>query len=129
MIRIVFNNLEESQLVRDTAIQKIHATVDRFPDLIDHRMTLTLSMDNSPTKPGPDLFTVKLRIVGKKYSNIFLEKSATNLYIALADVVEHALERLNRFGDKKRVKQRNRERKLLKQNRTQQGDSYEKNSI
>lgn len=129
MIRIIFKNLEESELARDAAIERIQATVDRFPDLEGHRMTLTLSMDNSPLKPGPDLFKVKLRIVGKKYNNIFLEKSAISLYIALADVVEHALERLNRFGDKQRVKQRNRERKLLKQSRTQQGDGYEENSI
>jgi ribosome-associated translation inhibitor RaiA len=127
MIRIVFKNLEESELAKEATLERMQTTIDRFPDLKNHRITVTLSMDNSPLKPGPDVFKVKMIIVGKKYEQIALEKSAMSLYVALADVVEHALERLNRFGDKKRVKQRNHERRLLHKLHTQEGEMYEKN--
>ncbi len=114
MIHIVFKNLQESELAKEAVTQHLSNTTDRFPDLVDHRMTVNLSMDNSKFKPGPDLFKVKLYIRGKKYGGIVLEKSAMSLYTALADLSERLLERLNRHGDKQRVKSRNQARKLAK---------------
>ena len=86
MIRIIFKGLEESELVREAVHDRFEATLERFPDLEGHRITVMLSMDNSQFKPGPDLFKVKLVIVGQKYGGVILEKSAMSLYTALADV-------------------------------------------
>jgi ribosome-associated translation inhibitor RaiA len=122
MVKIIFRNLEESELAKDITFERVLSIVDRFPELDQHKMSVTLSMDNSPLKPGPDLFKVKLLINGKKFKNITLEKSAASLYTALAKVVEQALERLNRFGDRQRVKNRNQARKIL------QPPLFEKNS-
>jgi hypothetical protein len=47
-----------------------------------------------------------------RYRGVKLKKSAQNLYVALADVVEHTLEKFNRFGDRSRVKERTRARKF-----------------
>ena len=91
MIRIIFKNLEESELAKEAVFDQLQGTLDRFPDLINHKLTFTLSMDNSQFKPGPDLFTVKLIINGKKYGGVILEKSAMNLYSALSDLSEHTL--------------------------------------
>jgi hypothetical protein len=130
MIRIIFKDLEESALAKEAVHSRLQATMDRFPDLAGHRLTVTLSMDNSQFKPGPDLFKVKLVIVGKKYGGIILEKSAISLYAALADLSNHALERLNRFGDKQRIKNRTHARKILQTKRIEQKEEfYEENSI
>jgi ribosome-associated translation inhibitor RaiA len=115
MVRVIFRNLEESELAKDITFERVQSIVDRFPELTKHKMSVTLSMDNSPLKPGPDLFKVKFLISGKKYKNIILEKSASSLYSALAVVVEQVLERLNRFGDRQRVKNRNLARTILQQ--------------
>lgn len=112
MIKIIFKNLEESELARDIVFERMQSIIDKFPDLSTHKISITLCMENSPQKPGPDLFEVKLLIHGVKYKNITLEKSATSLYVALAEIVEHALERLNRYGDKQRVKSRTQARKI-----------------
>lgn len=45
-----------------------------------------------------------------KFKN--LEKSDSSLYVALAEVVDHVLEKLNRFGDRLRVKERTKARKI-----------------
>ncbi len=111
MIRILFKDLDKSELARDLALERISTVVDRFPDLRNHRVDATLSMENSPIQAGPDVFTVKLYIHGRRYKSVLIQKSAMNLYAALAAVVEHSLERLNRFGDRDRVKQRSRARK------------------
>lgn len=106
MIHIVFKNLEASELARSAVLQRIEHVVEKFPGLSDHKITTTLSMDNSPTQPGPDLFGVRLRIAGKYYSGIEIEKKSSNLYLALSALCESLLETLNRQGDKKRVKNR-----------------------
>lgn len=107
MVTVVFKNLDKSDLIKETVITRLQDTIDRFPDLTGHRITVTLSMENSPQQAGPDHFTVKVHVRGKKYRDVLIEKSAMNLYLALAEVNEHLLERLNRIGDRARVKRRN----------------------
>jgi ribosome-associated translation inhibitor RaiA len=115
MIQVNFKNLEKSELARELATERLETVIERFPDLAHSRVQITLSMENSPIQAGPDLFTVKVHFQGGRYAGITLQKSAPNLYAALADVVEHLLERLNRFGDRHRVKQRARSRKQTKE--------------
>lgn len=114
MIQVVFKDLERSELAREAAMERMEAIVARFPDLKPSRITVTLSMQNSPIQSGPDMFTVKVYCRGGRYRDILLEKSASNLYVALADVVEHMLERLNRFTDRRRIKERTRARRFAK---------------
>ena len=111
MIRVIFKDLERSELAKDIVQERLITVVDRFPDLGEHKIDVTLSMENSPIQAGPDVFTVKVLISGSRYKNVVIEKSAPSLYVALADVVDHSLEVLNRYGDRERVKQRKSERK------------------
>lgn len=112
MIQVIFKNLERSELAKDAALERMESVVDRFPDLGKSRISVTLSMENSPLQAGPDSFTVKIYCQGGRYKGVTLDKSASNLYAALADVVEHLLERLNRYGDRDRVKKREKARRL-----------------
>ena len=115
MLKIVFKNLEPSQLARDIVKEKIEPVIGKFPSLADHKVTLTLEMENSPAQAGPDLFSVKLHVVRGRYDGVTVEKSDASLYVALAEVVDHMLEVLNRFGDRARVKERTRARELTKE--------------
>ncbi len=124
MIRVIFRNLDKSELAKDLALERIGSVVERFPDLEDHKIDVTLSMENSPSKPGPDLFSVKVFIVGKRYKSVVIEKSAQSLYVALAAVVDHALERLNRYGDRHRVKRRNQVRQFGKYKKPATGGEH-----
>jgi ribosome-associated translation inhibitor RaiA len=110
MIRVAFKNLEKSEIAKESAINRIATIIERFPDLARHKIHTTLRMENSPLQAGPDMFSVKLFITGQRFKSIVIEKSSSSLYVALAEVVEHALERLNRYGDKARVKRRKGER-------------------
>lgn len=113
MIQIVFKHMQKSDLAKEATLDRIESIVDRFPDLEESRIFVTLSMENSPIKPGPDLFRVKVRVEGGRYRGVTMEKAASNLYVALADVVEHLQEKLNRFGDRSRVRARSRARKAV----------------
>lgn len=113
MLQINFKNLDRSELAREATYERLESVIDRFPDLRSSRLRVTLSMENSPHKAGPDEFTVKVVCTQGRYKGLTLEKSAPNLYAALADVVEHMLERLNRFGDRNRVRERTRARKVI----------------
>jgi len=112
MIQVKFKNVEKSELAREAVEERLEPLVDKFPDLKASKIKVTLEMENSPTKAGPDLFRVKLHAVGARYDGIVLEKANSNLYIALADLADHMLESLNRFGDRIRVKERKQARHI-----------------
>ena len=106
MIQIKFKNLDKSEMAREAVAERIESLVEKFSDLNSSRIQVTLEMENSPTHAGPDLFKVKLHVLKGRYDGITVEKEDSNLYVALADVADHMLEKLNRFGDKARVKER-----------------------
>lgn len=109
-MRIVFRNLEKSEIAKEAVQERLGDMVEKFPKLENHKITVTLFMDNSPQQPGPDSFGVKVLIQGNTFNTISLCKTSPSLYLALADVREHLLEVLNRYGDKARVVERNKER-------------------
>ena len=111
MIKVTFKNLEKSELAREAATERVEYLAEKFPDLKGSRITVTLEMHNSPLQAGPDMFTVKFQVASGRYRDVTIEKSATNLYVALADTVDHILEKLNRTGDRTRVKERSKARR------------------
>lgn len=113
MIQIIFKNLEKSEMAREAAAERIEAIVHKFPLLKESRIRVTLEMENSPFQAGPDLFKVKVDVNGGRYRGIRIVKSSSNLYVALAGVVDLMLENLNTHGDKLRNKERNMARKYL----------------
>lgn len=106
MIRVNFRNLEPSELARNAVIERLETVITKFPDLQERLISVTLEMHNSRLQAGPDLFSVKLQVMEGRYRGVRLSKSAANLYQALAELTDHFPEKLNRSGDKLRVKQR-----------------------
>lgn len=106
MIQVKFKNLEKSELAKGLVIERIQSIAEKFKDLSASKITVTLEMENSPLQPGPDVFNVNLQILNGRYRGVRVSKSDINLYKALADLSEHMLEKLNRTGDKERVKSR-----------------------
>lgn len=115
MIQVKFRNLDKSELAREAVQDRVETLIEKFEDLGDSKIQVTLEMENSPLQAGPDLFKVKLHVVRGRYDGITVEKSDSNLYVALAEVVDHMLEVLNRYGDRVRVKERKRARDLTKE--------------
>lgn len=110
MILVKFKNLEKSEIARQAVEDRFEILTEKFPDLMKSKIQVFLEMHNSPQQAGPDLFKVKVHVVGERYDGITIEKADSNLYVALADVVDHMLETLNRFGDKARVRKINKAR-------------------
>lgn len=115
MIHLKFKNLEKSEIAREAVHVRIEALVEKFPDLSESKIQITLEMENSPAQAGPDLFRVKLHVCRGRYDRITVEKADASLYVALAEVVDHMLEKLNRFGDRMRVKERTKARKIARE--------------
>lgn len=112
MINIKFKNLEKSETAREAVNDRIEALVEKFPDLGQSKIQITLAMENSPAQAGRDLFKVKLHIARGRYDGVTVEKANASLYAALAEVADHMLEKLNRTGDRARVKERTRARQI-----------------
>lgn len=127
MIQIKFKNLEKSELAREAAQERIESLVEKFSDLNESKIQVTLEMENSPKQAGPDLFKVKLHVQRGRYDGITVEKADSNLYVALAEVVDHMLEVLNRYGDKSRVTQRRKAREIEKKLKDNSKDDKDDN--
>ena len=111
-VQIIFKNIKKSDLTENAVLDRILGVITKFPGLEEGRVRVTLEMHNGPEQPGPDLFSIRMQVLRGRYRGIRLEKSAENLHVALADLVDHALERLNRFGYRSRVKERRKARAI-----------------
>ena len=89
MIQINFKNLERSELTRISVRERVEPLIEKFPDLSESKIQITLEMENSPVQAGPDRFKMKLHISRGRYDGITIEKANSNLYVALAEVVDH----------------------------------------
>lgn len=114
MIQVKFKNLEKSEMAREAVHDRIESLIEKFPNMSESKIHVTLEMQNSPLQAGPDFFKVKLHLARGRYDGITVEKSDSNLYVALAEVVDHMLEVLNRYGDRTRVMERKRARDLIR---------------
>ncbi len=106
MIEVKFKNLERSELAKDAVTERFTNLTEKFADLKKSRLSVTIEMENSPIQAGPDLFSLKLFVSGGKYDRVTVTKADSNMYKALADLIDYMLEKLNRTTDKKRVKER-----------------------
>ncbi len=113
MIRIIFKNFDRSEIVKAAVTERLEALVAKFPDLVGSPLHVTLEMRASLLRTGPDRFTVKVHVASGRYRGLMLSKTASNFYVALADVTEHLLEALNRFGDRHRVQARTQQREFV----------------
>jgi ribosome-associated translation inhibitor RaiA len=111
MIKIIFKNLDKSELAKEAVYERVSPLLEKFPQLKKDTIIFTLSMDNSPVQAGPDLFRVKLQLNNGQYKGVLLERSAKSLYLALAEVIEKIHERLKRHDEKMRNTQRAIQRK------------------
>lgn len=103
MVHVKFKNFEKSEVMRDIVTERITEAVGRFPKGGPRIVVVTLGMENSPLKAGPDLFTVRTEVIGGRYHGVILEKAAHDIYVALAQTCEGLLERLNRHSDRLRT--------------------------
>ena len=74
---------------------------------------VSVEMKNSPTQPGPDLLTISFQVRRGVYKGVRVKRSAASLYLALNDLFDLLLLKLNRYSDRIRVKQRSSARRLL----------------
>lgn len=121
MITVKFKNLKKSEIALNAVHERLEGLIEKFPDLEKSNIQVTLEMENSPFQAGPDFFKVKVHIANSRYNGIIIEKADPNLYVALADVIDHMLENLNRFGDRVRVKSIKKARQLA--NRIKKGET------
>lgn len=104
MLLIVFKGLDRSEFLKQLCQEKMDQVIERFPKLKHSKVTITLTMENSPFKAGKDYFSAKFHCQSGKYRNVLLKKNGENLIFAFTDLLDHLLERLNRYGDRNRVR-------------------------
>jgi ribosome-associated translation inhibitor RaiA len=111
MLKIVFKNMESSQLAKGIVQNRMSPIFEKFPALEGHRITLTIEMENSPRQAGPDLYTISSMVNGKTFKGVRVKKSSGNFYHATAELADalnellrHEIDRLTKSKKKKTTK-------------------------
>jgi len=111
MLKIVFKNLESSQLAKNAVEERIRPIIDKFPSLEGHSVTLTIEMENSPKQAGPDFFSVSSLVMGRIYKELKIKRTSLSSYIANAAQTDALNKLLSRESD--RLKKNHRKNKVL----------------
>ncbi len=88
MVKIIFKNMESSQLARGELEDRVLYLIKKYPQLKSHQITLTVEMENSPLQAGPDLFSVSSIISGPSIKRLKMKKSSHNFYLAVAGLID-----------------------------------------
>ena len=94
-MRIIFKNLEKSEIATEAVEEYLGDLVAKFPMLKNHRIIVTLSVENSPYQGSSDYLGVKVLIHGNYFGNLLLMKKSNSLYQALAGVRKQILKLSN----------------------------------
>jgi ribosome-associated translation inhibitor RaiA len=122
MVKVIFKNLEKSDLVRQVAAERIEKTISKFTELDELSSTVIVSREHSPAHAGADSFSAKLLIGGRHgMKPVVLEKRATSLYQAVAQVADKALEIIHRAITKDRDTIRHKKRRWKSDNKWKMG--------
>jgi ribosome-associated translation inhibitor RaiA len=95
-MKIVFKNMKSSLNAQEIIKEKLEAVFEKFPTLSEHKVTLTVEMENSPRQAGPDQFTISTMVTGKVFKNLRIKKSSKNFYLTVTEVVNGFNKLLNR---------------------------------
>lgn len=117
MIQVKFRRLAKSEFIKSKVTERLEALVDKFPELSKSDLIATLDVENTPSQPGRDSYTVKLSINRGQYRGVVISKRDIQFYGALSDVIHHAYETLHRLTEKmrqqKRIQARNFNKRFL----------------
>ena len=117
MVKVVFKNLEKSEIVRSVTTERIEKTINKFSELGKMAATVIVSREHSHEHSGADLFSAKLLLSGNGHKPVVLEKRAGTLYQAIAMVTDRALEILQRVLSRDRQNIRHKRRRWKAQER------------
>lgn len=100
MLKIVFKNIEPSQMARDILVERIAPILKRDPSLKECSVTIMLETENSLSQDVPDLFTLSLSAADKvNQKDLIIKKSSENFYHATASLAES----LNKLLDQRNL--------------------------
>ena len=111
MVKVIFKNLEKSDMVSEIVQEKVSHVLAKFPELEGATATVSVEMENSPIHAGKDDFRVKLVVTNRRFKPLVLQKEGPNLYQAAAILSDRLFEVLHRSLEKKRDQRRHSQRR------------------
>jgi ribosome-associated translation inhibitor RaiA len=113
MIQVTFKNLEPSELARCLVEDRLSEVIEQFHVLTMAIVRVTVEMHNSPTQPGPDLFSVTVHVENGVLKGLRLTKSSHSFYLALAELCGVLHETVVRSQKRRRVTTRKHGRRAV----------------
>ncbi len=104
MVRVVFRNIEKSELMKDAIETKVSHILAKFPGLQNATTTVIAT-------PGPDSYHVKVVLLSRGLKPVILERDGEDANHAFSHLADRLFEVLHRSLERRREKTRSERRK------------------
>jgi len=111
MVKVIFKNLEKSDLIREIAAERVQKALEKYAIVDPLSSTVILSREHSREHSGLDEYSVKLMVGARGHKPVIVEKRATTLTNALATVLDRAMDLLHQSFARERLGVRNERRR------------------
>lgn len=113
MVKVIFKNLQKSDMVREIVTEKVQHVLSKFPDLKNAAATVFVEMENSLTHPGKDDFRIKLIMASRGNKPVVIQKESDNFYQAASVLADRLFDVLHRYVEKRRDTRRHQQRRSV----------------
>ena len=103
MVKVIFKNLERSDLIREIASEKVEKALEKYAVVDPLASTVVLSREHSREHTGVDEFSVKLMVGARGHKPVIVEKRSTTITQALASVLDRAMDLLHQSFARERL--------------------------
>jgi ribosome-associated translation inhibitor RaiA len=103
MVKVIFKNLERSDLIREIASEKVEKALQKYAVVDPLASTVVLSREHSREHTGVDEFSVKLMVGARGHKPVIVEKRSTSITQALASVLDRAMDLLHQSFARERL--------------------------
>jgi ribosome-associated translation inhibitor RaiA len=103
MVKVIFKNLEKSDLIRKIAAEKVEKALQKYAVVDPLASTVILSREHSREHSGLDEYSVKLMVGARGHKPVIVEKRSTSMMVALATVLDRAMDLLHQSLAKERL--------------------------
>lgn len=87
-MKLIFKNFDHSEFLERKVEERILTVVQKYRDPKPIDLVVTIEMENSPFKKGPDVYSTSITLTGSGNLDCRLRKSAINAAASIAASAE-----------------------------------------
>ena len=111
MVKVVFRNLANSEVMKNVIKEKVNHILSKFPNLDNSMATVIVGQGHSPTHASSDNIQIKLILTSRGFKPVVLSKEGESATAVIALLFDRLFEVVHRALERRREKTRSARRR------------------